>query len=118
MVNGGMVIGMAIFIVICLILIVILVVLVVHFWDKSYGKDYYDPYQKTLNDVSNRHNNVKENKKKMTPREMYYEGWCDGCDADYQECLKLGYCKGENVTDDEKKTIEELKKEIDNAKKK
>lgn len=97
-----------------LIIIVILIVVIVELWDKAYGKNYYDPYLKALNDVANRHKEVKN----MTPKEMYYEGWCDGCECDYKECLKLGKCKGENNTEEEQDTINELKKEINNDKKK
>lgn len=26
--------------------------------------------------------------------QMHDEGWCEGCNCDWNECLRLGYCKG------------------------
>ena len=38
---------------------------------------------------------IAEEIENMTPENMMEEGWCDGCDGNYDECKKLGRCKGE-----------------------
>ena len=36
-----------------------------------------------------------EIKSAKTPKDMYDEGWCKDCSADYSECVKLNKCKGD-----------------------
>lgn len=41
--------------------------------------------------------------KKLTqkrPGDMYADGWCQGCDQKYLDCVMAGYCKGGEIKDD------------------
>lgn len=45
-------------------------------------------------------NKIKEEVQDMTPDEMMADGWCDGCDGNYEECKRLGRCKGDLYNDE------------------
>ena len=38
---------------------------------------------------------IEEEVQDMTSDDMMADGWCDGCDGNYDECKKLGRCKGD-----------------------
>lgn len=60
---------------------------------------------------------MKDFKYTRTPYDMFMEGWCDTCKDNYEECQKLGYCKGEHEILERYKIVELNQEAYKNGKK-